>query len=106
MIGFFVRAVWSIIDSTQLKQRWVKFLPHVIDTLLLALGVAMVLQSGWALTSDWLMAKIVGLLAYIGFGILTLRAKAKAVKILSMVAALLCAGYIFSVAFSRTVLPF
>lgn len=105
-IGFVVRGLWSINGSDQLNQKWLKVAPHLVDTLLLTLGIAMAIQLSLSLSSEWLIAKLLGLLAYIGFGVLTMRATAKPVKILSFGAALLSVGYIFSVALSRDVWPF
>ncbi len=106
VIGFVVRGLWSISGSDQLNHKWVKVVPHLVDTLLIALGVAMTIQLSLSLSSDWLIAKLLGLLAYIGFGVLTMRAITKPVKLLGFGAALLSVSYIFSVAFSRNVWPF
>ena len=103
VIGFVVRAVWSLTDSAMLKARWVKIVPHVIDTLLLVLGVAMALNMSLSPVSGWLGAKLIGLLAYIGFGVLTLRSTTRAVKIVGLIGALSSVGYIFAVAFTRSV---
>lgn len=106
LIGFIVRGLWSISGSDQLNQKWVKVAPHIVDTLLLALGVAMVIQLSLSISSEWLIAKLLGLLAYIGFGVLTMRATTRPVKILGFIAALLSISYILSVAFSRDARPF
>lgn len=106
VIGFIVRGLWSISGSELRHQKWVKILPHLIDTLLLTLGVAMAIQLSLSVTSDWLLAKLMGLLAYIGFGVVTMRATTKPVKILGFIAALLSATYILIVAFSRSAWPF
>lgn len=106
VIGFVVRAVWSLTDNDMLKARWVKIVPHAIDTLLLVLGVVMALNMSLSPVSGWLGAKLLGLLAYVGFGVLTLRSANQTVKIAGLVGALLSVGYIFSVAFTRSVWPF
>jgi uncharacterized membrane protein SirB2 len=106
VIGFVVRAVWSLTDNEMLKARWVKIVPHAIDTLLLVLGVAMALSMSQSPVSGWLGAKLIGLLAYIGFGVLTLRAASRSLKIAGLCGALASVGYIFSVAFTRSVWPF
>lgn len=106
LVGFVVRGLWSINGSDQLNQKWVKVAPHLVDTLLLALGVTMAIQLSLSMSSEWLVAKLLGLLAYIGFGVLTMRATTKPVKILGFGAALLSVSYILSVAFSRDAWPF
>jgi len=80
--------------------------PHVIDTLLLVLGVAMAFQLGLSPVSGWLGAKLVGLLVYIGFGVLTLRAKTTPMRVVGFAGAILAVGYVFAVAFSRDPSPF
>lgn len=106
VIGFVVRGVWAISGSALGQQKVARVLPHLIDTLLLALGITMAIQLGLSLTSGWLAAKLVGLCAYIGFGVLTLRARSKSLQLVGFTGALLSVGYIFSVAFSRSAWPY
>ena len=106
VIGFVVRAIWVFTDSPWRQQRLVKIAPHVIDTLLLVAGVALALQWGIAPLSGWLGAKLLGLLAYIGFGVLTLRASSNALRAAGFGGALVSVGYVFAVAFTREVWPF
>ncbi len=89
--GFIVRGIWAIIDSPLRDQRWVRIAPHVVDTLLLTLGITLaVILSVSPLEHAWLNAKIIGLLAYIGFGVLTMRASARPLKLVGFVCALAC----------------
>jgi len=46
VLGFVVRALWAFTDSPMRSQRWVRVAPHVLDTMLLLLGVLMALQLG------------------------------------------------------------
>ena len=32
---FLLRGIWMLRESTMLQQRWVKIIPHIVDTLLL-----------------------------------------------------------------------
>ncbi len=105
--GFLVRGIWAIIGSPLREQRWVRIAPHVVDTLLLALGITLaVMLSVSPLEHAWLNAKIVGLLAYIGFGVMTMRASTRPLKLVGFVCALACVGYIFAVALSKQAWPF
>jgi uncharacterized membrane protein SirB2 len=106
VLGFVVRALWAFSDSPMRRARWVRTVPHVIDTLLLVLGVAMAFQLGLSPVSGWLGAKLLGLLVYIGFGVLTLRATSTSLRIGGFVGAILAVGYVFAVAFSRDPWPF
>lgn len=107
--GFFlVRGVWMLADSALLQQRWVKTLPHLIDTLLLLSAITLaVLSAQYPLTHGWLTAKILALLAYIVLGSIALkRGRSKASRTVAFAAALLSFGYIVSVAISKDPLPF
>ena len=107
MAGFVVRGLLSLADSPLRNAKWIKIAPHVIDTLLLACGVALaVMLSLSPLDNGWLMAKIVGLLAYIGFGVMAMRERSRRLKIVGFVAAIASVGYIFAVAYSKQVMPF
>ena len=105
VIGFVVRGLWAIVDSPMREQKWVRVLPHIIDTALLSIGVVMVFSIGASFTDGWLAAKMLALLGYIGFGILTMRAKSRGLKMAGFLLALASVGYLFAVAFSRSPLP-
>jgi uncharacterized membrane protein SirB2 len=102
--GFALRGYWVAVDNPLLQHRVAKVLPHVIDTLLLgsALTLLMVLQLS-PLTQPWLSAKIIALLVYIGLGMVALRfGQSKKIKASACLLALLTAGYMVSVAYSRS----
>ena len=99
---FITRGVWMISAPERLQRRWVKVLPHVVDTVLLGSAVALVWQLGGlaALSAQsWLVAKIVALFAYILLGSIALRrGRTRRVRISAFVAAIVVFGYIVSVA--------
>jgi uncharacterized membrane protein SirB2 len=103
--GFVIRAGWSYTSPQLLEQKWVRIAPHVVDSLLLVLGVVLAFSLPQGPWQAWLGAKLMALLAYIGFGVMTLRGRGT-VKLVGVVGALLSVGYIFMVAFSRQVWPF
>ena len=71
---FVVRGVWMMRDSALLQRRWVRIVPHVVDTALLASAIALaIIIHQYPFVNGWLTAKIVGLLAYIGLGMIALR---------------------------------
>jgi len=71
---FLLRGVWMLGDSPMLARRWVKVLPHVVDTLLLASALVMVIWSAqYPFVQGWLTAKLVALLAYIVLGTIALK---------------------------------
>ena len=101
--GFLLRAFWMLRESPMLQARWVRVLPHIIDTGLLASAIALAVMSlQYPLAQGWLTAKVIGLLAYIGFGTMALkRGKTKAQRTLFLVLALLTFAYIVGVALTR-----
>jgi uncharacterized membrane protein SirB2 len=102
--GFVIRAGWAYSAPQMLQQKWVRIAPHVIDSLLLILGVVLAFSLPDGPMQGWLGAKLIALLAYIGFGVMTLRGSGMT-RHLGVVGALVSVGYIFMVAFSRQVWP-
>ena len=71
---FTLRFVWLMLNSEQLNKKWVKISPHIIDTLLLALGVIMAVKLAInPLEQLWLAEKLIAIVAYIFTGIYTLK---------------------------------
>lgn len=104
---FLLRGVWMLLDSPRLTQRWVRIVPHVNDTLLLAaaIGLVMVAEIN-PLEHPWILAKIIGLLAYIGLGTVALkRGRTKAIRVKAFIAALGVFAYIVAVAVTRQAVP-
>ena len=106
--GFFLRGVWMLLDSPMMAQRWVKVVPHVVDTTLLSSAIAMVaISEQYPFAQSWLTAKLIGLLGYILCGTMALRrGKNKASRGVFFALALLAYFYIVSVALSRNPLGF
>lgn len=105
---FLLRGVWMLRGSTMLQQRWVKIVPHIVDTLLLVSALFMVFWSAqYPFVQNWLTAKVIGLIAYIVLGTLALkRGKTKVVRTGAFIAALAVFVYVVSVAVTKQVLVF
>ena len=105
---FFLRGVWLIQNSPRLHRRWVKIVPHVVDTTLLASAITLAIGiRQYPGVDAWLTAKVVGLLLYIGLGMVALRfGKTMRVRITAWVAAQLVFFYIVAVALTHSPLPF
>lgn len=101
--GFFVRGVWMIRGSVLLERRWVKIVPHVNDTVLLASAIAIAAMSRqYPFVDGWLTAKVLALALYIGLGMLALKpSRARPQRIAAWVAAQLVFIYIVAVAVTR-----
>ena len=104
---FFLRGIWSFNGSPVMRQRWVKIVPHVVDTLLLvsAIALAFTLQQ-YPFIDAWLTAKFFALLLYIGLGSVALkRGNSKTIRISAWLGAQAAFAYIVLVAINHDPLP-
>lgn len=101
--GFVARGLGSFTQAAWVRRRVARTAPHVVDTLLLLSALVM----AWTLrltpgNAPWLMAKIAGLLLYIGLGLLALRpGRPLPLRIAAWAAALAVFGWIVSVAITK-----
>lgn len=104
IVLFLIRALCMYAWPGVLKARWLRIAPHVIDTLLLLSAVGlMVTIAQYPLTHGWLTAKVLGLVAYIGFGTVALkRGRTLQIRTLALLAALASVGYVLAVAITRS----
>ncbi|MDY0748337.1 SirB2 family protein [Paucibacter sp. R3-3] len=106
--GFFVRGAASLAGARWVQGRVAKTLPHVVDSVLLLSALTLL----WMLrlTPDrapWLIAKLIGLVLYIGLGVVALRpGRPPALRAAAWLAALVVAGWIVSVAVTKSPLGF
>jgi len=105
---FFLRGIWSFNGSSIMRQRWVKVVPHVVDTLLLASALALAVTIGqYPFVDAWLTAKFFGLVLYILLGTIALKhGKSKTIRISAWLTALAVFIYIVLVAAMHNPLPF
>lgn len=104
---FVLRGFWMLYSPARLQQRWVRVLPHSIDTLLLGSAIALALQLQLSpLHAPWLLSKIVALLLYIALGMVAIRyGKTRDTRLYAWLAAQLVFFYIVSVALTRDPQP-
>jgi len=105
--GFIVRGVWMMQGSPRLNARWVRIVPHVVDTVLLvsAVWLAFAIHQ-YPFVHGWLTAKVVGLVVYIALGMIALRrGRTRGVRIGAFVAALAVFAYIVAVAVTHNPMP-
>ncbi|ALP54004.1 regulator SirB [Candidatus Tenderia electrophaga] len=107
ILGFILRGILMMRESALLRTRWVRTLPHVVDATLLFSAIWLAVQYGFnPANSPWLAAKIVGLLVYIGLGLVALRlGKTRNIRITAWWLALLVFAYIVVVALTKSPLP-
>ena len=105
---FVLRGIWMLRNPAMLNRRWVKFLPHIIDTALLTSALSLAIISGqYPIAQNWLSAKLIGLLVYIVLGSIALkRGKTKLTRTAAFIGAMTVFIYIISVAVTRQALVF
>jgi len=100
---FAIRGVWMVARPERLARRWVRIVPHVIDTVLLlsAIGLMLLLRQ-YPFVHDWLTAKLVALIAYIVLGSIALKyGPTRRIRVIAFAAALMVFAYIVGVALNH-----
>ena len=101
--GFAIRGWWSIRGSALLQQRWVRIVPHIVDTFLLTTAVMlMIIIHQHPGNQLWIAAKLVALVIYIGFGTFAIkRARIAAGRAVFFGLAIATFAYIIGVAIAH-----
>jgi uncharacterized membrane protein SirB2 len=104
LTGFLFRGAASLAGAAWVHGKAARALPHVVDSVLLLSALAL----AWLLrltpgNAPWLLAKVVGLILYIGLGVVALRpGRPQAVRATAWGLALVVAGWIVSVAITKS----
>lgn len=97
--GFFMRGLGHVRQQPWVLRRWVRIVPHVVDTGLLVSAIAVLVSFGISPLTDWVLAKIIALLVYIVLGVMAFRvAKTPRTKLVYWLLALAVFVYILGVA--------
>lgn len=102
---FMLRAWLAVPSPARIKSKLLKILPHIIDTLLLAMGVWLAILSKQIPfdNSPWLTAKVIGLVLYIVVGTIAIkRGKTRNQRLIATVASIAIFAYIYGVAVSKS----
>ena len=105
---FFLRGVWSLNSSPIMQKKWIRVVPHIVDTVLLiiALSLAFTIHQ-FPFVDSWLTAKVIGLFLYVGLGFVALRKNLnRQVRFLAWLAAQTAFAYIVLVAITHNPIPF
>ena len=104
---FFLRGVWMMGAPEKLAARWVRVVPHVIDTVLLGSAIALAaVTAQYPFVQAWLTAKVLALPLYVLLGTAALRrGRTRRVRIITWMLALGVFGYIVAVASTRDPFP-
>jgi len=101
---FVVRGTCQTAGWQWRQWRWLRIAPHLVDTVLLVAAISLAWRSQqYPFAQNWLSAKVVALLVYIGLGSLALRTGAsRTVQRAAFLGALLTVAYIVGVAMTRS----
>ncbi len=102
---FMLRAWLAVPSPARINSKLLKILPHVNDTLLLALGVWLAVQSQQIPfgNSPWLTAKVIGLVLYIVIGTIAIkRGKTRGQRLGAALASIAIFAWIYGAAVSKS----
>jgi uncharacterized membrane protein SirB2 len=104
---FFLRGLWMMAAPEKLAARWVRVVPHVIDTVLLGSAIALAaVTAQYPFVQAWLTAKVLALPLYILLGTVAIRrGRTRRVRIVAWILALSVFGYMVAVARTRAPFP-
>ncbi|MBI5625844.1 MAG: SirB2 family protein [Nitrosomonadales bacterium] len=105
---FFLRGILSLNGSPIMQQRWIKTVPHFVDTVLLASAFGLAYTIGqYPFVDTWLTAKFFALILHIILGSVAIKhGKTRTIRISAWLAALVVFAYIVMVAMTHDPLPF
>ena len=84
-----LRFFWMMRKSPNFDKKWVKVLPHVVDTMLLLSAAALcVTIAQYPFVNDWLTEKFIAVIAYIIMGFMCFKGRTKALKFVALAGAI------------------
>jgi uncharacterized membrane protein SirB2 len=106
ILGFLARWVLAMNHSPLLAKRWVKVVPHINDTLLLAAALGLCVMLGqYPFVVHWLTAKVLLLIGYIVAGTFAIkRAKSSRGRLIAGLIALALFAQMIGVAITHSAL--
>lgn len=106
---FILRFYWKAAHSAMSDRRWVKIVPHIVDTFLLLSGILLVLithQYPFTEGNGWLTEKLFAVVLYIGLGFIAFGRRQYSLPVRSgaFIAALIMVGIIVTLATQKMLL--
>jgi len=105
---FIWRGIWVMQYDQQPRPRWMKWLPHVNDSMLFLLGILLMLTiEQYPGSNSWLTFKLTAVVIYILLGMVVMKwAKTRRSRLIALLSALLVFAYIVGVAVTKQPLIF
>jgi uncharacterized membrane protein SirB2 len=106
LLLFIGRGIWIMQHEQQPRPRWMKWLPHVNDSVLFLLGIILMLTiQQYPIANSWLTVKLTALLFYILLGMVVMRwGKTRRSRFIAWWSALVVFGYMVGVAITKQTL--
>ena len=108
LLLFLYRGIWVLRHGQSNRPRWMKWLPHLNDTVLFVLGISLLLMiEQYPVINAWLTAKLTALLVYILLGMVVMKwARQWRSQFIAWLGALLVFAYMVGVAVTKQPLVF
>jgi uncharacterized membrane protein SirB2 len=108
LLLFIGRGIWVMQHDPQQRPRWMKWLPHVNDSVLFILGIMLMLMiQQYPVTNSWLTFKLSALVIYILLGMVVMKwAKTRRTRFIAWLSALVVFAYLVGVAITKQPLVF
>lgn len=98
-----LRFFWMTKESAMMEQKWVKIVPHVIDTLLLLSALTLcVLINQYPFVQPWLTEKLLAVIAYIAMGFMCFKGRTKGLRTIAVIGAVGWIAVIGKLAVTKT----
>ncbi len=100
---FLIRGILLFMNSALLDKKLLKIAPHIINTIMLISGIVLAVHLGMSPGEQpWLLAKIIGLILYIGLGVAAFKVSNPLARKVLWVDAIIVFAYIASVAITKS----
>lgn len=106
-LTFLVRGILLFMNSALLDKKLFKIAPHIINTIMLISGIVLAVHLGLSPGAHpWLIAKIIGLVVYVGLGVAAFKVPNALARKILWIDAIIVFVYIVSVAITKNPMGF
>ena len=106
LLFLILQVVAHLMDSKMKEAKWLKVLPHIINTVLIitAIGLCVTLAQ-YPFVHDWVTSKLIGLVAYILLAVVAVKwARTNAMRVFALIGAVAWLGLTGKIAITKTAL--